>query len=465
MHSTHPTTAILRASLVAAASAASAILTLAAVAPGCGSSSGSPAAPDAGSDTTTTVDSSMAADVADASVGYPAPFPATPTVLNDGGPVMKAPKIVAITFPDDTLAPNLDDFVAKFTAASAYWAGATAEYGVGPMAKAIDVLDSEVFPANTTLADTDIQAFLQARILGKPLPGADAGAEAGAADAGTPYPAADANTIYTFFFPTQVTVSLQGSLSCQGFDGYHGDFALPDGTFVTYAVVTRCPPQAPGLSEIDSVAATTSHEFIEAATDPLAIDKPAWSTVDPDHMAWEYVGGGGEIGDMCAAYPDAFYKPAGLPYLVQRVWSNKQAALGHDPCQPGGASPYFATAPVLNDTLMVNDPMAGMFTTKGVKIPVGKSVTIDLDLFSDAPTSGPWTVEPIDVFNMFYGTAPLLSFKFAGGVSKGQNGDKLQLTITVLPAAKTAGIGGVEAFAIQSTLGNVHAEWYGLIGN
>jgi hypothetical protein len=41
----------------------------------------------------------------------------------------------------------------------------------------------------------------------------------------------------------------------------------------------------------------------------------------------------------------------------------------------------------------------------------------------------------------------------------------LQLTIKVLPAAATAGTSGVEAFAIQSTLGPVVAEWYGLVGN
>jgi hypothetical protein len=443
-----------------------ALACLATAAAGCGSSSSNAGAPDAGSDATTAEDSSMA-DAAEASVGYPGPFPATPTVLNAGGPVMKAPKLVAITFAGDTLTASLDDFVAKFAAASTYWAGATAEYGVGPIAGAVDVHDGETFAAGTMLADSDVQAWLQARITGTPLPGADGGA-GDAGDAGaplSPLPPADANTIYTLFYPTQVTVSLQGSLSCQGFDGYHGDFQLPDKTYVTYAVITRCPPQAPGLSEIDSVAATTSHEFIEAATDPLAIDNPAWSTVDPDHMAWEYVGGGGEIGDMCAAYPDAFYKPAGLPYLVQRVWSNKQAAAGHDPCEPDGAMPYFAAAPALSDTLMVDDPMAGKFTTKGVKIPVGKSGTIQLELFSDAPTSGPWTVNAIDVFHTYYGTAPLLKFTFAGGVTKGQNGDTLQLTIEVLPAAATAGIGGVEAFAIQSTLGQVQAEWYGLIGN
>ncbi len=429
---------------------------------GCGSSSAKAVPSDAGADVTMEGDTGVPEDAAEVSVGYPAPFPPTPTVLNAGGPVMTAPKLVSITFSGDTLAPNLDDFVAKFAAASTYWAGATAEYGVGPIAGAVDVHVNEAFVANTMLADMDIQAWLQAHILG--TADGDAGIDGGG-DAGAPFPAADGNTIYTIFYPPEVTVTLQGSLSCQGFDGYHGDFALPDKTYVTYAVITRCPPQAPGLSEIDSVAATTSHEFIEAATDPLAQDNPAWSTVDPDHMSWEYVGGGGEIGDMCAAYPDAFYKPAGLPYLVQRVWSNKQAALGHDPCEPDGAKPYFATAPVLNDTLMVDDPMAGKFTTKGAKIAVGKSGTIELELFSDAPTSGPWTVTPIDVFNMYYGTPPVLSFSFAGGVSTGQNGDKLQLTIKVLPAAATAGIGGVEAFAIQSTLGQVQAEWYGLVGN
>ena len=237
---------------------------------------------------------------------------------------------------------------------------------------------SETAPA--TLADGDVQAWLTAKI-----------------NAGGGFPQPDANTMYVIFYPPATTVTLDGGALCQDFQGYHSDYAITPGQLVSYAVVGRCPPPVPGLAEIDEVTAEASHEIIEMATDPLPQDKPAYSDVDADHMGWAMIGGGAEIGDLCAPFPDSFYKPAGLTTLVQRVWSNAAAAAGHDPCQPDGASPYFNSAPVLTDTLQVVGSPFGSFTTKGVKIPVGSSKTIELDLYSDAPTSGPWNVSVLDV--------------------------------------------------------------------
>jgi hypothetical protein len=355
---------------------------------------------------------------------------------------VKAPKIVGITFQGDSLQADVDTFVTQIVAATSYWSGATAEYGVGPLTALAPQHMAETAPA--TLADTDVQAWLTTKIT------ADAGA----------FPQPDADTLYVIFYPDNTTVTMGGGSLCQQFQGYHNDYAItPGGPFVIYAVVGRCPPPVMGLAEIDEVTAEASHEIIEMATDPLPQDQPAYLTVDADHMGWALVNGGGEIGDLCAAYPDSFYKPTGITSLVQRVWSNAAAMAGHDPCEPNGASPYFNAAPVLADKIAVIGSPLGSFTTKGAKIPVGSSKTIELDLYSDAPTSGPWKVSVLDVTSAFFGQAPALSFTM--DKKQGQNGDKIQLTIKALAKSSL----GASPFWIQNDLGGVSTVWIGLVGN
>jgi hypothetical protein len=286
---------------------------------GCGSSSDNSGpsdsgAPDAVDAPSTGDDASEGGSDAGADTGYPAPHSPMPQAETLNGPVMTAPKIVAITFAGDPLIPSITDFVSKTGTATSYWSGATSEYGVGPIASTTTLTYNETPAAN--LQDSDVQAWLT----GKLNPAADAGADAQAgADGGSnpSLPPPDVNTQYVIFYPSGVTVTDQGQPSCGTFMGYHGNFSL-GASFVTYAVIPRCPPPGPGVSAIDAIAAVTSHEFIEAATDPLGNTNPAWTAVDPDHIAWSFLGGS-EIGDLCAAFPDSFYKPADLPYLVQRV--------------------------------------------------------------------------------------------------------------------------------------------------
>jgi hypothetical protein len=191
----------------------------------------------------------------------------------------------------------------------------------------------------------------------------------------------------------------------------------------------------------------------------LPTDNPAYIAVDADHLVWELISGP-EVADMCAANPDAFFTPPGISDLVQRVWSNAAAAAGHDPCEPDGTTPYFNSAPVLDDTVQIPNTVFGALETKGVQIPVGTSKTIEVDLYSDGPTSGPWQVSGIDLSSVFFGsTKPALSFSF--DKSEGQNGDKLNLTITALATGPL----GASPFWIESDLGNVSKFWVGVVGN
>jgi hypothetical protein len=387
----------------------------------------------------------------DAAGAYPAPHPLMPQEENLGGPVMKSPKFVIITFAGDALAAMIDDFADKVAASKTYWSGTTAEYGVGPVASVLHISLNET--PNPSLTDGDVQTWLTDKL---------SGPDAGTLEGGAPWPQPDGETLYMVYYPAGVTIMQGAGTSClmpNGFYGYHNDYKLSATTFVTYSVVATCPP-FPMTSPIDSITSIASHELIEAVTDPLVQDKPAWARPDGDHLAWE-LPAGGELGDLCAGFGNVFYKPSDVPYLVQRTWSNKAAAAGHDPCQPEGAMPYFNSAALLTQSVTDKDPSFGTFTTKGIQIPVGGTGTIELDLYSDGPTSGPWTITASDFSSLFGGPAEL-EVSFGGKPSiKGKNGDKVSLSVKVLKQ----GQGGTELLWIQSTIGQVQSVWLGLVGN
>jgi hypothetical protein len=222
---------------------------------------------------------------------------------------------------------------------------------------------------------------------------------------------------------------------------------------VAYAVIPRCESFG-DLTGIDAITGVTSHELIEASTDPYPFNDPAYAQVDQDHYYWSSALGGGEVGDLCAQNPGAFTFFDELPYAVQRTWSNVSIAAGHDPCVPEVAKEvYFNVVPELDDQIT----LGGGGSASGVSVPLGTTKTITLDLYSDGPTSGPFTVKVIDAQQLFGGTS---SFKFALDKSSGVNGDKIQLTITTNTASKRKH----GTFAIESHLGSETNYWFGLIG-
>ena len=136
-------------------------------------------------------------------------------------------------------------------------------------------------------------------------------------------PAPDANTYYAIYFPANV--GIQQSTSCSGvqFCAYHGTVAastgiaefyygiLPD--FTSAAFATGCG----GSTQYNNVTSVSSHELIEAITDPevgiaKVVGKP---------LAW-YNATYGEIGDICNGQQGTVTGTDGLSYVVQTEWSN-----------------------------------------------------------------------------------------------------------------------------------------------
>jgi hypothetical protein len=392
------------------------------------------------------IDAAPTVDNGAPSTTYPAAHAAPPQVETGGGAVLRAPRVVPVYFAHDdaALIGQDEDFVNKVGATS-YWSATTTEYGVGALTATASVDLTENAPAS--IDDAAIQTWLAAKL-----------------NANDPaFPAPDANTVYSLHYPAGTTITEssggQPSTSCVDFGGYHNSFQLDaahGGIDVAYIVVPRCADFG-GLKGIDAITATESHELIEAVTDPFPMSTPAYGQTDEAHLYWLFVLGGGEVGDLCAQNADAFTKFAELPYTVQRTWSNKAALAGHDPCVPKlPGSVYFNAVPVLSDTIAVN--VGGTAHMKGVKIPVGSTKTIDVDLFSDGDTKGAWNVQAKDFSTLSGGAANL---KLTLDRNAGVNGEKLHLTIEVVKASQYK----AESFLLISSQGARQNMWVGLVGN
>jgi hypothetical protein len=442
-------------SSVAAPTLAAGLIAVGALLYACGSTHGGTAAPapDASDDVDEGGSPADAAGPDDAgpdvdhgspSSVYPAPHATPPTVVDVGGDVLATPKIVPITFAGQSTAADIDAFAAA-VGTSAFWTAATKEYGVGAASAAAPIHLATAAP--TSITDAAIQAWMQSNLQGA-----------------TPaWGAPDKNAIYTVFYPptTVLTAPALANMCTNG--AYHSEFALNDGTPIVYAVVAGCqkegidPWSAPTGTDLTTFNA--SHEWIEAATDPHPNSNPAYYQTDDDHLSWLVVPPGGELADMCAFNPGAALLPSGFAHPVQRSWSNASVLAGHDPCVPhASAQPYFNSAPVLGDTITFE--FSGQkITTKGVHIPVGGTKTVEVDLYSDGPTSGPWTLTAFDPLTWIQ-QKPELDFSFDR--ASGVNGEKVYLTIKVLKKDPSY---GAEMLAITSTLGNEKNIWFGAVGN
>jgi hypothetical protein len=371
---------------------------------------------------------------------YPAPHSKPPQVVNCGGPVMDAPNVYPIYFQDDSL-PFIDD-VQTFVnglGAQPYWPAVATEYGVGALTPHDGIHVAEDSPGN--ISDNDVQSWLLGHI------------------ADGSFPAPDGNTLYAIFYTANTVISMSGggmnSRSCFDFGGYHNDVQLPSGQLAAYAVIPRCS-NFDGFMGIDAVTAAASHEFIEAATDPFpSSNTPGYCQVDNDHIYWLFALGGGETGDMCAQDLSSFTKFAPFDYTIQRSWSNQSAFSSHDPCVPipAGSGPYFNAAPVLTDTIDILGTQI-----HGVKIPANQTGVVEVDLFSDGDTGGPWDVDAFD-FAQLTGQGSELAFQWDR--TSGQNGEKLHLSITVVQESQYH----AEIFFITSRKNGVEHSWVGIVGN
>jgi hypothetical protein len=376
-------------------------------------------------------------------VDAPPPFteamhPAVPQMVKMSGDVLATPKIVPIYFSaTDTMITPMDSFLGQL-AGSSYWTAIGSEYGVGALTIEPKIVTTDAAPTT----DTALVTWLQGHFNGQ-----------------NGWPSSpDPQAIYSVFLPAGATFNTSFGAACQAFGAYH-DEAAQTGTNapIIYALIPRC--DAGSTMEQDELTESSSHEWIEAATDPRVMTAPAYGDVSADNYIWAYTPGA-EVGDMCE-YVDAAYQKLVGNFMVQRTWSNAAALAGHDPCVPApdpATQPYLGVAPELDGKVSIASLYSGTVMTNGIQLARGGGMVVTIDLFSDAD-GPPWTV---DVQDAQLSGSPELNMHL--DTTTGANGDKLNLTITRV-ANGDAMVGGSE-FVLSSKLNDkIVAQWWGFVAN
>ena len=354
-----------------------------------------------------------------------APHSSPPVVMSQGGPVLAAPKIVPIFFTgDDTMRVQVESFLGQLVG-STYWTAIASEYGVGALTLAPSIVVTDAAPTTDDL----LQTYLQAHV--------------GVGN----WPANDGHTIYTVFLPTGNFSSAFGT-ACVNYGGFHEEI-----NGIVYALLPRCTSAT--LTQLDYVTFATSHELLEAATDPFPYSNPAYNYTDDDDAIWQLTPGG-ELGDMCE-YGDGVRQRLIGNFMVQRQWSNQSAAAGHDPCVPALATPYVNASTHLPSISV--DFGGGPVMTRAVQVPLGMTKMVDIDMYSDAPAPD-WQVEVYDVASKYRGTSPELALTLDH--ASGHNGDKLHLSIQRLTAGSQVG-GTSEVEVVSKVGGVVIGTWWALV--
>ena len=332
---------------------------------------------------------------------FPAPHSSARRLEKLPGPVLPLPVIIPVFFGDDAERARTETLLQQLPG-SAYWKQ-LAEYGVGNVTIGASVVIADVAPATYSLEaiDTKVSALWTR--------------------ATNPAPAPDGTQIYAVFLPTQTTLlQVDGSPFCSAGGAYHDS----KGTSFAYAITPHCS------QSFDEFALSATHELIEAATDPYPLVTPAWAGADLAH-----IGDRGEVGDLCD-YGGKIGGGGGIAMFgttVERVFSNVRAAAGHDPCIPDLGVPYFGAAPVVSDDVRVNDFVLGDLPAKGALVKVGDSKTITVELFSDRKVA-PWNVAVQTVDLATFG--PSTNITASLDRAKGENGEKLHLTVTRTAASQ-----------------------------
>jgi hypothetical protein len=347
---------------------------------------------------------------------FPAFAARPPQVVNKGGAVAASPELVTVTWPNDASADTFEA-LADAIGQSNYWSQIVSQYGVGKATS--DALDHVrmTTPLPTTVLTTDLEQLI-----------------ADNADGDSATWPAGAGVIYTLYLPNGTKlVDNAGTASdycAQGIGGYHSVFTAPSGATLLYAIVLQCPGY--GLTD---ATLSASHEWVEAATDPYWNTTPAFTGLRQQDLAWtELQQNQVEIGDMCEFETDQNdATEPGLPFTVQRQWSNASAQQGHSPCVPQRGA-YFNAVPLdaPSDYVTFDDGAGfGARASVGYKLAVGDTMTIAFGIASDAATDA-LTLSASEIVSDATGINPWPGGKdvtLSLDLTSGQNGEKTYLTI------------------------------------
>ncbi len=347
--------------------------------------------------------------------GYPAFTPDVGQLVDHGGPQLTSAKLVTVTWTVDPNEATFEDFDDKL-GGSSYWQETLKEYGIGPATSGASGHVRISAAPMATIDVLDLETWLGTQV-----------------QAASGWPAYDAQTLYVVWVPTATKLTAGGADACVGSQGtYHSEVAVGANSVPYVFVDEACNGSR---SVVDVATETGAHAIAEAVTDPHLYTAPAVLGFDSAHIAWlAWAGDGAEVADVCVRFADAYFEgPSGLPYSVQRLWSNAAARAGHDPCGPATSDPYYNVTPARLEALSTvvlgtsTKPLKGL----GYDVPVGTTKTIEVGYFSDAPLPAPIELTAVEGDGIAAATTNVLTLSVAKG--SGRNGDEDTVTVKMNP--------------------------------
>ena len=335
-----------------------------------------------------------------------------PIVTDQQGRVLANADLVTVTFPGYAFAERVKSF-GDWVLGSAWLRTVCPEYGCGARSHTSRELTEE---APATASPETIAAML-ARLV----------------TAGT-LPAPSDDTLYLVYFPATTAMTTNpGPTGCDGGSAFHGSARI-GGRLVPYTGVADCTAHAssksmfPMLTPAEMIEEASSHEIVEAITDPFFPPTPSF-LLDDFESPWFQLGG--EVADWCTGFTT---REGG--HVLTRVWSNEQARRGGDPCLPAAAgATYFNAAPPESKTLSV---------------PRGGSI--------DVPITG-WSTSPVEPWSIRLITPPIgesgLDASMTLSAQTVGNGETITLHVS---APKDAPAGASRFFLLAS--GRPTDEWF-----
>ena len=349
------------------------------------------------------VEDTGSGEASNADAGWaPAPHAPLPQIPDQGGPLLTAPILVTVTYPNfqyEDAAKSFGDYVVS----SNWIATVGADYGVGKGTHQHVVLGG---PAPSAVSSSDTESLLAAKIADGTLPG-------GVQNKPTNY-------LYMIFYPSTTTLTdLDPSETCAatndiGGAAWHSSVDGATQSFA-YAVIPTCSKE--GVPLVETAA---SHELIEAMTDSHPLATAAYQM--PSTSPWYLTG---EVGDLCEFMPSIVADG----HTLTRVWSNSAAAKSQSPCIPQPIDPFY-------DVSISPDVVHS--------IGAGQQITLQVTGWSTQPVPD-WNIAAYPAPYTFTPTATL-------STSKMNNGLAATLTVGVPGGTPSGSQGWVLLYSMRGTL-------------
>jgi hypothetical protein len=337
-----------------------------------------------------------------------------PRVVNRGGPFIRNPRIVTITFTRDEpqVVAKVEQFGDTITQTS-WWREVVDSYCAKP-----DDCIGEAQPGPHVRLGDALPSSMQEIDVDKLL---EREAKAGR------FGPLDPNTLLLLYLPKGVTLEGLSSKYCAGGPrAFHRSIEVENQN-VAFAALPRCGDEA-------ELTATASHELVEAVTNPNPSSRGFAFERSSANLG--FLAAGLEPVDPCGLITmDSHWIPE-AGFVVQQAWSNRAAALGRDPCVPSRPDrPYLALVP-RESTVRLNKE--------------GASATIALDARSDRPVPK-WAISALDLTG-YRDHAEYVDLSL--DKSTIESGQSATLTITVRMLGKSETVVGA-----VSTLGVTSHMW------